>query len=102
MNWHVDRKVNKGYSENMLKKYATQTRGSKMVDTGKLNKKIKEKGLKKSFIAQKMGLSRYGFYRKLDNASEFTATEIMIFCDILNIKNLSEKERLFFAKNVEK
>lgn len=73
-----------------------------MVDTEKLNKKIEEKGLKKSFIAKKMGLSRYGLYKKLDNSSEFTATEIMIFCDILNIKKLSEKEKLFFVKNVEK
>ena len=67
-----------------------------MTDTDALKSKISEAGLKQGFIAEKLGLSSYGFAKKLNNETEFKATEIQLLCEILNIKSLREKEAIFF------
>lgn len=69
-----------------------------MTNTKLLNDKIIESGLKKNFIAEKLGLSYYGFKLKIDNENEFKASEISILCDLLNIKTSSEKESIFFCE----
>lgn len=73
-----------------------------MVDTKLLGKKITESGLKVSFIAEKMGITRYTLYRKLRSQRLFTVQEAKDLCDILAIDDPSEKERIFFAHEVEK
>lgn len=69
-----------------------------MTDTGLLTDKIDESGLKRSFIAEKLGLSPYGLSKKINNESEFKGSEIKLLCQILNIKSLKEKEAIFFAE----
>ena len=71
-----------------------------MTNTRMLNKCIDESGYKLSFIAHKLGLSPYGFARKRDNKSEFTAPEIDALCAILNIDS-DMMMSIFFAKEVE-
>lgn len=71
-----------------------------MVNTVMLNQKIKESGLKKEFIAEQMGITRTGFYKKATNGSEFTVKEVDILCKLLSITKLTEKESIFFAKEV--
>lgn len=75
--------------------------GEQMTDTKALIKCIKDSGLKQSFIAESLGLSPYGFARKRDNLSEFTATEIDTLCKLLHITSLKERFRIFFARDVE-
>ena len=72
-----------------------------MTNTKLLNEKILESGLKKKFIAEKLGLSTYGLQRKIENRSEFKASEISILCDLLGIRTAAEKERIFFASKVD-
>ena len=67
-----------------------------MTDTNLLKKKIEESGLKLSFIAEKMDLTRQGLYKKVNGITEFTQTEIQILCDLLGIKSLKEKNLIFF------
>lgn len=71
-----------------------------MTNTAKLNLVIEEKGYKLSFVAQYLGLSPYGFARKRDNKSEFTATEIDKLCTLLGI-DMDGMIEIFFAKEVE-
>lgn len=71
-----------------------------MTNTAVLEQLIKESGLKKSYIAKTIGLSRQGFKNKCENRSTFTSKEIVDLCDILNISKLTDKERIFFAKQV--
>ena len=59
-----------------------------MVNTQLLNDKIKSSGL------------RAGFYKKATNGSEFTVKEVNIICDLLSITKLTDKESIFFAKEV--
>ena len=68
-----------------------------MTNTKLLNEKIAESGLKKKFIADKLGLSTYGLQRKIENVTEFKASEISALCDVLDIKTVTEKEKIFFA-----
>jgi hypothetical protein len=72
-----------------------------MTDKALLKKKIDEKGLKLGFIVEQLGTSYGWFKKKLNNEKDFTAREMQILCDILGI-SIEEKERIFFAKNVEK
>jgi hypothetical protein len=75
-------------------------RVSNMVNTNLLNEKIKSSGLKKDYIAEQIGISRAGFYKKATNGSEFTSGEVTALCKILSINKLTEKESIFFAEEV--
>ena len=69
-----------------------------MTDTVRLKQIIRDSGLKLGNIAERLGLSRYGFARKLNNQSEFTQKEIEILCDVLHITKLKDRFSIFFAK----
>lgn len=69
-----------------------------MTNTDKLVQIIKESGLKKGFIASKLGLTTYGLQKKIENKTQFKAEEIKKMCIILNISSLKEKEEIFFVE----
>lgn len=69
-----------------------------MTDSVALELKIKESGLKKYFIAEKMGLDSISLTNKIRNKSEFKASEIDKLCEILKIESLEEKQAIFFAR----
>jgi hypothetical protein len=69
-----------------------------MTDTALLEGFIKKSGKKKSYLAEKCKLSRAGFRNCVTNKAEFTASQIDILCDELNITKLTDRQRVFFAK----
>ena len=69
-----------------------------MTNTELLEKKIRESGLKKGYLAQKCGLSRAGFRNCVINKAEWTASQIDVLCEELVITSLREKDAIFFAK----
>lgn len=71
-----------------------------MTNTRLLNELIQQKGLKKVFIAEKVGLSPVGLHNCITGKSEFKASQISILCDLLGIKDLELKEAIFFAEFV--
>lgn len=71
-----------------------------MVNIAKLKKKIQDSGYKQKFIADKLGLSSYGFQLKRDGTSEFNASEIEALCELLKIDS-TEMMEIFFAKGVD-
>ena len=71
-----------------------------MTDTEKLNDAILESGIKISAIANKLGISREGFYKKLNNETEFKASEISAMQRILGLTN-KKRDEIFFASKVE-
>ena len=73
-----------------------------MTNSELLKLKIKESGLKLGFIVDKLNTSYAWFNKKLENEKDFNAAEIQMLCEILSITDLAEKDRIFFAKNVEK
>ena len=68
-----------------------------MTNTSLLEQYIEKSGYKKSFIAEQLGLTAYGFTLKVNNRSEFKASEMTILCKLLKI-NAKDKEAIFFAK----
>lgn len=72
-----------------------------MTDTARLNQLIKASGYKLSYIANRLGLSDYGFARKRNNLSDFTSSEINKLCDILHIDSIEDRFAIFFAQQVD-
>ena len=68
-----------------------------MTNTKLLGEKVRNSGLRTSYIVDSLGISRAGWYRKLNGKSPFTAEQIQIMCNILHITSLREKEDIFFA-----
>lgn len=71
-----------------------------MTNTKELLQEINKSGLKKSWIAEKIGLSYHGLQKKINNDNEFKASEIMMLCDVLHITSAERREEIFFAHDV--
>lgn len=67
-----------------------------MTDTARLEKAISDSGLKKGYLAEKLGISAYALSLKINNVREFKASEIEILCRSLDI-DVPERMRIFFA-----
>ena len=72
-----------------------------MTDSYILRNLIKEKGFKLKYIAQKMGITYYTLQRKINNEVTFNSEEILKLCDILNLKDLKKREKIFFKRWVD-
>ena len=73
-----------------------------MVDTQLLDERISASGKKKSYLADQLGITVQTLRRKLKNEFSFTTDEVSGLCDELDITDMSEMQRLFFKRNVEK
>ena len=67
-----------------------------MTNTELLEKAIQDSGLKKAYLAEKIGLTPAGFRNCVVNKAEFKASQINILCDALGIEDLELKEVIFF------
>ena len=63
-----------------------------MTDSTRLKGLVKSSGLKKTFIAEKLGLSYQGYLKKENGDSDFMATEISILKDLLRLSNKEVSE----------
>ena len=73
-----------------------------MVNTQLLENKIEQSGKTKTFLAGKIGRSLQAFNTKIKNKYEFSISEVAVLCKELDIEDLSEKEEIFFAVDVDK
>jgi hypothetical protein len=72
-----------------------------MTNTALLEKEIKDSGFLKASLMEQMGIKSYATLRaKIENESEFTASEINKLCEILHLDN-GRREAIFFANNAE-
>lgn len=69
-----------------------------MTNTHLFKKKMKDKGLKQMFIAEKIGITSYSLSLKINNKNDFKSKEIQKICEILSINTLEEKDKIFFGK----
>lgn len=53
----------------------------------KLKEIIERSGLKKTFIAEQLGLSYQGYLKKESGKSQFTAKQIAVLKDLLKLSN---------------
>ena len=71
-----------------------------MTNVQLLVKYIEKSGLKRSHIAKQIGISAYSLSLKINNSSEFKASEIDALCKLLDI-NIEERMAIFFAEWVD-
>lgn len=71
-----------------------------MTNTTLLRRKIDELGYKLIFLAEKCGLTYQGFMKKVNNETEFKASEIQTLKELLNLTT-EEVNAIFFAVHVD-
>ena len=71
-----------------------------MTDSTLLNEEIVDSGITITAIARKLGITRDGLYKKINNETEFKASEILSMQKILNLTN-KKRDSIFFANKVE-
>ena len=73
-----------------------------MTNTTLLVQLIRESGLKLSFIAEKLGISRQALHRKIKGLVQFVGPEIKIMCELLHLETWAQIQPVFFADDVSK
>ena len=71
-----------------------------MTDTTTLRSIIANSGLKYKAIAEIMGLTPYSLQMKIDNETEFKASEIDTLANTLGM-DMQQRDSIFFARKVE-
>lgn len=71
-----------------------------MTDSIELEVAITRAKLTKQEIASKLGITAMGLYKKINNLSEFKASEIVILSKLLKLTN-SQREKIFFTNFVD-
>jgi len=66
-----------------------------MVDTQLLESIIDNSGLKRTYLADKLGISIQNLRLKITNKSDFRSNEVIILCKELGITRASDKEKIF-------
>lgn len=70
-----------------------------MTNTGLLQQAVNDSGKKYQYLAEKLKISRNALHKKINNRSEFKASEIFALCEELNISSPEKKDAIFFAKD---
>lgn len=71
-----------------------------MTDVEKFWSAVERSGMKKTAIASKLGISYQGFLNKVNNTTEFRASEIAEISGILRLAP-EERDAIFFAAAVD-
>lgn len=59
-----------------------------------LREKVKDSGMKVKPLAEAIGYTREGFYKKLERETEWTPSQILTLCEYLRI-NEDERKQIF-------
>lgn len=71
-----------------------------MTNSELLSEVISEFGITIKALSKRIGITREGFYKKLNNETEFKASEISAIQQILQLTN-EKRDEIFFGEKVE-
>lgn len=71
-----------------------------MTNSPALEAAIAKTGISKKSLAKQLALSEMGLFRKINNITEFKASEIIAMQKILSLTDC-ERDSIFFASNVD-
>lgn len=71
-----------------------------MTNTKLLREKIEASGLKLSYIASQLRISRAALTMKIENKSDFRQKEIVKLCELLGITTAKEKDLIFLSEKL--
>lgn len=61
-------------------------------------KAVENAGIKYKFLAKSLGITPYGLQKKIENRSEFKASEIYLVAEVLNLSE-TDRNAIFFCAN---
>lgn len=70
-----------------------------VTDVGRLKEAISNSGMSIVAISNKMGITREGFYKKMNGETEFKASEIISLSRILRLPKL-DRDKIFLPNQV--
>ena len=70
-----------------------------MVNSNMLKKKIDDSWMKIKYVAVQIGLTPAGFYKKINNESEFKVSEVVAITRVLGLSS-NERDEIFFGSDV--
>lgn len=70
--------------------------GGDMTDIKMLDATIEDSGFSYGYLAEALGLSRQGFYKKRIGLTEFTASEVVKLSEILNLPR-EKRDKIFLT-----
>lgn len=70
-----------------------------VTNTTRLREAIDKSGMSIVAISQKIGITREGFYKKLNGETEFKASEIITLSKILGLSKL-DRDKIFLPNKV--
>ena len=70
-----------------------------MTNTRLLEARIREKGLKKGYLAEQLGVSRTTFTSLIRNKTAFKVSQVQKLCSILDIEDEETLRAIFFTEN---
>lgn len=70
-----------------------------MTNVKLLDEKIQQSGLKKGYIAEKIGVNPNTFSSLMSGKTEFKVSQMVTICRILNIQDDAEIKAIFFAND---
>lgn len=65
-----------------------------MTNTERLREIIDNSGYKLEHVANHIGMTRFGLYKKLQDGSEFKPSQVVKLCELLNI-SLEDRKQIF-------
>lgn len=69
-----------------------------MTDSNRLKELIRLSGLKKTYIADKLGISYQGYLKKESGKSDFLSKEIVVLKSLLSLSNKEVSEIFLSSK----
>ncbi len=70
------------------------------MDIEMLKERLSAAGIKMSEAAERIGVTRQGFYNKLSGCTEFKSSEIRVLSDMLKLSS-DERDQIFFRDYVD-
>lgn len=67
-----------------------------MINSKLLESRIKDSGIKKKVLADKMGIKQKTLYNKIVGTTEFKVSEIEVICRLLALSN-NDRDKIFFS-----
>ena len=86
-----------GILQYVIKNHRLKGGAIRMTDTDTLRKRIQQSGLKYYHVAHVLGITPYGLQKKIENVTEFKASEIEALSNLLRL-TAAERAAIFFYR----
>jgi len=98
INKSVDFKSAKRYYKHEDFKSTIYKEGMNLTNSIEFEVALKRAGLTKKDVAKYLGISEMGLYKKINNITEFKASELSKLYKLFKLETIESQQRIFFAQ----